>query len=95
MRRKGRKVSKLNKSELEVLINILKNSKKINTFKVNLILTSNGLIEQPDEIEIVLDILSEELSKKGFNKNDEPNLYGIQIENLISFYSNLLIKKND
>lgn len=42
---------------------------------------------EPPIIEAILDFLSEELIKIGMSKNDEPNEFGILIENLIDKFS--------
>lgn len=84
---------KLKKNQLDILLavmdrksieeNILENIKKNDGRTNNLVI-----------INLILDLLTEELATKGLQKNREPNSYGIQIEDLISYYSMLSIKSN-
>lgn len=50
------------------------------------------------DVDICIDCISNILCEEGFQKNDEPNAYGIQLEEVIDFLLNiryLLVDSND
>jgi hypothetical protein len=67
------------KIEKDILNNLEENcTAKYDSIYLNL---SEGIIVR------VLDFLGDELAQNGFNEDDEPNEFGVRIENLIDKFS--------
>lgn len=82
-------ITRLNSVDLNSVLEILENYKFEQKTLENL-KDSSGYIEDKNVINSVLDVLADELVARGFLK-EEPTPYGLKIENLITFYSNILI----
>lgn len=81
---------KLNSKQMHLLKRILKKRGKDisgQTLEVN-----EGYSEDVELIQEIIDLLSDELSEEGFGEEKEPNNYGLQVDDLITFYSRILIK---
>lgn len=86
-------MTKLNRTQLNMLCTIM-NKKKIEEKIQANIKDNGGFTHNLVTINLILDLLTEELTAEGLQKDGEPNSYGVQIDDLISYYSTLSIKVN-
>lgn len=88
----------LKKESIDYLLNMLKNEQLIDKIKCceenkifkNSYFTNAYFVDlYPNEVEVLLDELSDDLINRGLDKNSEPNQLGFQIEGLIDVFSDV------
>lgn len=82
---------KLSEDGLNLLVNILEKTNLDKDEILNL-KENSGNTENLRLVEDILDYLTDEFTEKGLQEDSEPTKYGIQVDDLITFYSNLSVK---